>query len=907
MGRLLVLAVTLALALTAPAYATSFTVNTTSDVGSDPTPNDEICGDADTGTGGVQCTLRAAIQESNSDADTDTIGFEAGVQGQPITLPLGVLSVTQPVTINGCTTDGSTADTATAPCVGVRATSTGVDIFSVTAIDVFLRGLALTNGRQAIFYGSGQTGLRVENSRFGIKLDGTTAEGDETGISLIGNTAVIGGTTPGQRNVFANIIDTAIDLFTGDNNQIKGNYFGTKPDGTIAAAKNGKNIAVRGNGSGSDAEGNVIGGGLSTGERDSAACDGPCNVIANATGDGVFLGTDIPNNESGAQGTVINGNHIGLDATGNSAAGNGTGVDVSQSDFTSIGAATTDRNLIGGNTGAGVSAGNGSTGLVVQNDYFGLNAAGNAALPDGQFEAVLSGGTFSNNRVGGSATNPSSSGLLLDSPGGTHTVQGNTFGLGTGNENVGLPNAAIEVNGSGNLVGSPAPLQNGTQNTIKNTRGAGSAGILISSGGSTFRKNIIQSNQGAGIRIENQASGNIIGDDSDAFLANNLSQNVGNAIELVEDGTDENLIASNRGFSNGGLFIDLGKDGAGNAATGPNGGIAAPLVIVANPSTMAGTSTPGAKIRVYERDSNPGSGLSGFFGTTTADGTGHWTFDFTTALNPAPAPGTPVVATQTASSSSNTSELSADAIVTAVPAPPTLTGTDPASPANNNAPRIKGGSAAGTTVKLYANASCSGAPAATGTDADFASPGLQVSVADNSSTTFHATATAGPSGPSACSSSSVTYVESTPAATGGGGGAGGATQLPGAPSSAALLNTVNTDLGELGRALRKLGIDGLLRKGGVTIRADALTGGTDRFDAFLTSVTSAASTKFLTGKRTFTAAGKAKLRLKLTKKGRRKLRRARRARIRLRGTFTPVTGKAVTGSRKATLRRKKKR
>jgi hypothetical protein len=486
-------------------------------------------------------------------------------------------------------------------------------------------------------------------------------------------------------------------------------------------------------------------------------------------------------------------------------------------------------------------------------------------------------------------------------------VQGNIFGLGTGNENLGLRVAAIDIGGNGNLIGSPTPFQNGKGNTIKNTRGASSAGIRIRGNNNTLRSNFIQSNQGAGVSILDQATGNVIGDDSDTFLSNNISQNTGNAIELVEDGTDENLIKQNRGFGNSGLFIDLGNDGPGNAATGPNGGIAAPVITTANPDTAAGTSTPGATIRLYERDTNAGAGLSTFFGTATADGSGHWTFDLGAgAFNPPPAADTPLVATQTAASSQNTSELSAEAVVKNVPAAPSFTGTDPASPANNNGPRIKGTSAAGTTVKLYANASCTGTPAATGTAADFASPGFQVGVADNSSTSFHATAAEGLSGDSPCSSSSITYVESTPAAA--------SVVQPGVfqpgpllPSAAALLASAKGDLGDLAKALRKAGIDGLLRSGGVSVQGHALTGGTLQFGGTLTGVTSSASTKLLSGKRTFTAAGKAKIRLKLTKKGRKKLRRARRARLRLTATFTDTARKKTKTSAKTTIKRKRRR
>ena len=105
------------------------------------------------------------------------------------------------------------------------------------------------------------------------------------------------------------------------------------------------------------------------------------------------------------------------------------------------------------------------------------------------------------------------------------------------------------------------------------------------------------------------------------------------------------------------------------------------------------------------------------------------------------------------------------ATFTVNPTPPTLTATSPASPANNNSPKIIGSAVAGSTVKLYTNSTCTSAVAATGTAAAFASPGLTVSVADNTTTTFYATATIGLF-TSACSTSSITYVEDTTLPTG---------------------------------------------------------------------------------------------------------------------------------------------
>lgn len=99
------------------------------------------------------------------------------------------------------------------------------------------------------------------------------------------------------------------------------------------------------------------------------------------------------------------------------------------------------------------------------------------------------------------------------------------------------------------------------------------------------------------------------------------------------------------------------------------------------------------------------------------------------------------------------------------PAAPTLT-TDPPSPADQNAPRIKGTAPSDTTVRLYRGPDCSGAPIASGTAADFGGAGFTVTVADNSTTAFTALAVA-EDGASDCSVALV-YSEVTP--KGGGGG-----------------------------------------------------------------------------------------------------------------------------------------
>jgi hypothetical protein len=95
------------------------------------------------------------------------------------------------------------------------------------------------------------------------------------------------------------------------------------------------------------------------------------------------------------------------------------------------------------------------------------------------------------------------------------------------------------------------------------------------------------------------------------------------------------------------------------------------------------------------------------------------------------------------------------------PAAPTITGTEPAGPADDNAPRVKGVAEGGTTVDVFESADCSGPAAGRDSAAVFGSTGIAVPVADNQTVALSATATDPAGNVSPCSAPSG-YTESTP-------------------------------------------------------------------------------------------------------------------------------------------------
>lgn len=94
----------------------------------------------------------------------------------------------------------------------------------------------------------------------------------------------------------------------------------------------------------------------------------------------------------------------------------------------------------------------------------------------------------------------------------------------------------------------------------------------------------------------------------------------------------------------------------------------------------------------------------------------------------------------------------------AVTGTPVVTTTDPASPAASTTPKVKGTAEAGSTVTLYSNSTCTGAPLGTGTAADFAGAGITATVPNDATTTVFAKATKAAQFDSVCSTTSVSYV-----------------------------------------------------------------------------------------------------------------------------------------------------
>jgi CSLREA domain-containing protein len=318
---LLAAAVVLAcLLLPAAASAETFFVTTTADEG------DAAVGSEGCLTASGKCSLRAALEEANASlGEFDEVILEEGVfEGRAsdvIALGSALPIIVDPMRIFGreCETVAGPGE----PCGEIRGmpTAPALSIEGVEGVEI--ESVAVT-GAEVGLQARGAAGLRVRNSWFGIALDGSAA-GNGTGIELAegSDAARIGGEGPEPKNLLANSAETGLSIVGSSRTRVLGNDFGVAPGGE-EAAPNGTDLAIA-SGASFPALDNVVGTRVSAAAAATAACDGGCNLISGAETDGIDLSGSAGSGPP--SGTVIAGNHIGLDRAGTGSLVN-TGVGV---------------------------------------------------------------------------------------------------------------------------------------------------------------------------------------------------------------------------------------------------------------------------------------------------------------------------------------------------------------------------------------------------------------------------------------------------------------------------------------------------------------------------------------------------------------------------------------------------
>ena len=296
----------------------------------------------------------------------------------------------------------------------------------------------------------------------GITLDGSGAPGAD-GLQLSGGNDVSG-------LAIRDFDGDGIDV-SGSNNTVAGNYIGTSNDGLSDAGNGQYGVRV------SSGTANVIGG-TTVADR---------NVISGNT-DGIGV-------ESA--GTEVDGNHIGVDRTGDAALPNSVGVKVlGGSGGSSIGGSTVaERNVISGNTAEGVLV-NSSDNNTVRGNHVGVGATESTDVPNGSFGVLLF-GTSEGNEIGGLTAGEGnliaengSDGVAVAQDADDNSIHRNRM---RGNGGLGIDLDYVTNGVTDNDTGDGDPGANGLQNFPVITTATATAstdtvsGTLNSLAGATFR------------------------------------------------------------------------------------------------------------------------------------------------------------------------------------------------------------------------------------------------------------------------------------------------------------------------------------------------------------------------------------------------------------------------------------
>jgi Glycine rich protein len=204
-----------------------------------------------------------------------------------------------------------------------------------------------------------------------------------------------------------------------------------------------------------------------------------------------------------------------------------------------------------------------------------------------------------------------------------------------------------------------------------------------------------------------------------------------------------------------------GAGGAGGGAVGGDG-----ITVGGAVTGHGGTQTAGgAGGGVSPRNGTLGQGGNDLFGFGGSGGGGYYGGGSGGDHDAGGGGGSGYLGPRTSNGTFTTANALGSVVLTYTahqPDPPTLTGSSPASPDTSTTPLITGSALAGSMVLLYTNPGCTGGTQiASGPAAQFASPGIQVSVAERSTTTFYARAS-NSLNISPCSTTSVTYVQNSP-------------------------------------------------------------------------------------------------------------------------------------------------
>jgi parallel beta-helix repeat protein len=512
--------------------------------------------------------------------------------------------------------------------------------------------------------GAAAAGNRVAGCYIGTDANGRDAQPNGTGVDLRAGAHdnQIGGSASADRNLISgNNYNGGIwihDAATA-NNTVAGNWIGVDSSGQTALPDLWAGVFIS-----DGAHDNLIGGAgqgnlISGNERGVYIYGGVANALAGNT---IGLAADgkqpLGNTDggifiaAGAHDNVIGGTTP--DAR-NIISGNG----VSTSPY-----------------GQGIFIqGPNTTNNTIQGNYIGVDASGKAGVGN-YHQGVLIDADAPGNTVGGTAGDAGNviayngqGGIWIDSS--SNLVAGNLIGVGAdgspplGNQQNGIriSTGSNNVIGPGNLIASnqlSGIMLSGSNTTVVSNTLTGNArsGICVAGSGTQIRGNWISGNGGiAGSMLDCNIQGGVVitGTGNTEVISNTILDNQGAGV-TVRTGVD-NRVLSNSISGNSTLGIKL--------LDGGNHDIAPPTIERARPSSVVGTSCPICRVEIFTDNQDQGR----YFITATialADGS------FSVTLVPGTLVPPHVTATNT-DPNGNTSPFAPPVDVTTDPTDPPFT------------------------------------------------------------------------------------------------------------------------------------------------------------------------------------------------------------------------------------------
>jgi parallel beta-helix repeat protein len=507
-------------------------------------------------------SLRQAILDANAHGG-DTITFAvAGTINVGSTGLGGLPTVTAPVTIDGnmqvvisgggADMDGLVLQGGNSLVQGLIINGFGIPTGYRTASGTQIHVESGGNTIQGNYLGTDSSGMAAMGGGFGVAIDNGGANNTVSSNLISGNNG------------------SGVILGSDSNNLIENNMIGVNATGTQALANAIDGVTIGDHGSQNVIKDNLLSGNAYFGVYVFNSGANSNLVVGNTIGTNLARTAALPN-------------------------GGGVGVDVGATNTIIGGTTSADRNLISGNAGDGVDiASSGTTGTLVEGNYIGTTPDGTAALSNQNGIAVFSGATgntVGGTQPGARNVISGNRGYGLDMIGSGTTgnvVQGNNIGTNAAGT-AALPNGdrgvIIQASAADNTIGGTAAgagnLISGNMGRGVDIFGSGTTGnqVLGNHIGTTLDGTAALPNSDDGVAIDFGATANIIGGTA-AGAGNLISGNTNNGVEMFGDGTANNQVLGNY----------IGTDVTGTSALGNHGNGVAIGGTGVNNNTVGGTA-----------------------------------------------------------------------------------------------------------------------------------------------------------------------------------------------------------------------------------------------------------------------------------------------------------------------------